>query len=206
MDLWNDVNVDREAFATYLRTLSPSEWDAPSWCEGWTVKSVVTHLLVTTTMSKGQIFLAFLSAGFNLDNMSQKLVQKMNAAMSSDEVVRKIHETAGSKNTPPGLKPTGVFSELLVHAGDVSLALKKPFAFAVDHYVVGLNHMKDVQPVLGCKKRIAGLELRATDTTWSTGSGPLVEGSAQMLLMAMTGRRLACDALSGAGVETLRSR
>jgi hypothetical protein len=63
-----------------------------------------------------------------------------------------------------------------------------------------------VQPVLGCRKRIAGLRLQATDTEWSTGSGPLVEGDVQHLLSAMTGRKQALADLSGDGVNVLRGR
>jgi hypothetical protein len=66
--------------------------------------------------------------------------------------------------------------------------------------------MKDVQPVLGCKKRIEGLQLRATDAEWTTGAGPIVEGDAKHLLSAMTGRSTALDALNGDGVEAMRAR
>ena len=52
MDAWDHIQVDREALADYLATLSPTDWDTPSLCDGWTVKGVATHLLVTPTMSK----------------------------------------------------------------------------------------------------------------------------------------------------------
>jgi len=60
--------------------------------------------------------------------------------------------------------------------------------------------------LIGAKKRIAGLSLRATDAQWSTGSGPEVAGPAISLVMAMTGRGAALDDLSGEGLATLRSR
>ncbi|MGB8860523.1 MAG: hypothetical protein WCC60_14780, partial [Ilumatobacteraceae bacterium] len=75
-----------------------------------------------------------------------------------------------------------------------------------EHMVMALEHMKGVQPVLGCTRRIAGLRLQATDADWSTGSGPVVEGDLQHLLCAMTGRQQALAALTGDGVDTLRSR
>jgi uncharacterized protein (TIGR03083 family) len=206
MDVWELIQTDRLAFADYLGSLSTADWDAMSWCDEWTVKAVTTHLLVTPTMSKGQVFLAFLKSGFNLDKMSAKLVGEMTASMSNEQIVTTTRETAGVRSAPPGLKPIGVFGELLVHASDISFAIGKPFRLPTEHYVIGLNHMKDVQPVLGNKKRIAGLQLRATDADWSTGSGPVVEGDAQHLLSAMTGRREACAALTGAGVDVLRSR
>ncbi len=60
--------------------------------------------------------------------------------------------------------------------------------------------------VVGTKRRISGLTLRATDTEWSTGTGPEVKGPIGTLLMAMTGRKVAAGELSGEGAETLAAR
>jgi hypothetical protein len=46
----------------------------------------------------------------------------------------------------------------------------------------------------------------ATDVDWSHGAGAEVTGPATPLLLAMTGRRGALDALSGAGVATMAGR
>ena len=76
--------------------------------------------------------------------------------------------------------------------------------------IIAINerHLVRLVPLHGSgqKKRIAGLTLRATDTEWSTGSGPTVEGPAQQLLLAVAGRRPALDQLSGDGLATLRAR
>ena len=68
------------------------------------------------------------------------------------------------------------------------------------------NFLKGSNLLIGSKRRIAGLGLRANDLEWATGSGPEVTGPAISLLMAMTGRAAALDDLSGEGVATLRSR
>ena len=47
---------------------------------------------------------------------------------------------------PPGLKPLGVLAEVLVHAGDISEGVGRPLAFPTDHYVAGLDFLKDMQP------------------------------------------------------------
>jgi hypothetical protein len=95
---------------------------------------------------------------------------------------------------------------VVVHASDIAEGAGVPFALTAEHYVAALDHLKDVQPVFGSKERIAGLTLRATDTAWSTGSGPLVEGPVLPLLLAVAGRRAGLDRLSGDGVTTLRGR
>jgi hypothetical protein len=60
--------------------------------------------------------------------------------------------------------------------------------------------------IIGTKRRIAGLKLRATDTDWSAGTGPEVAGPMLTLLVAMTGRKVAPGELSGDGVATLAAR
>jgi hypothetical protein len=163
-------------------------------------------MLVIPTLSKGKIFINFLGSGFNLDRFSAKMVSRITNENSPEELAATLGEAATSRSTPPGLKPMGILAETLVHAGDISESVGRPLAFPTDHYVAGLDYLKDVQPALGCKKRIEGLQLAATDAEWSHGEGLLVEGTAQHLTLAMTGRKATLDHLSGAGVDTLRGR
>jgi hypothetical protein len=65
---------------------------------------------------------------------------------------------------------------------------------------------KGSNTLIGSKKRVAGLALKATDDKWQHGKGEAVEGPLLSLLLAMTGRAAACDDLVGPGVPTLRSR
>ncbi|MGL5826584.1 MAG: maleylpyruvate isomerase family mycothiol-dependent enzyme [Nocardioides sp.] len=206
MDPWEAVEPDREALAHYLGTLESADWSAPSWCDEWNVKAVAAHLLVPATKSKGEVFLSFVKSGFYLHKMSQRYVDAICAAMSTDEIVATTGATAGVRTAPPGLAPIGVLSDLVVHSVDIARAIGKPLTLPTEHYLMALDHMKTVQPVLGCKKRIAGLELRTTDAAWSTGEGPLVQGPADLVLAAMTGRRAALSGLTGPGVEVLASR
>jgi len=69
-----------------------------------------------------------------------------------------------------------------------------------------LDFFKGSNTLIGSKDRIAGLTLKATDADWTHGAGPLVEGPAVSLLMAMTGRKAHLDDLQGDGLATLRSR
>ena len=152
------------------------------------------------------MFRSFLGSGFNLEKMNAKYVRTMTAEMSAADIVAAIRTSAGSRFMPPGLKLPGVLTELVVHSSDISEGVGTAFDLPVEDYVAALDHLKTVQPVFGSKKRIAGLTLRATDTAWSTGSGPVVEGPAQHLLLAIAGRRAALDRLSGDGLATLRGR
>ena len=206
MDPWPMIEADREALGRYLSSLSPDQWERPSLCEDWTVKGVAAHMLVVPTMSKGKVFLAFASSGFNLDKMSAKLVDRLSSELSGEQIAAMTIESAGSQSVPPGLKPMSALGEVLVHSTDISEGAGTPLDLPLEHYVAGLEFMKDVEPVLGCRTRIAGLRLSATDAEWATGDGPAVEGPAKHLLAAMTGRRQSMDHLNGEGVANLRDR
>jgi len=39
------VVAEATALATYCGSLDPAGWEAPSWCEGWSVHEVVSHLV-----------------------------------------------------------------------------------------------------------------------------------------------------------------
>lgn len=56
------------------------------------------------------------------------------------------------------------------------------------------------------KKRIAGLRLLATDSDWSVGDGPSVEGPLASLILVMAGRKAPLEDLSGEGKQTLGDR
>ena len=206
MDTWTSIKDGREALGEYLGGLDAEAWDRPSLCAGWTVKDTAAHMLVIPTLSKGQVFRSFLGSGFNLDKMNAKLVKRLTATMSTEDIAAATVASAGSRSMPPGLKLPGVQTELVVHSSDIAEGVGKPFELPVEDYLAALDHLKDTQPVFGSKTRIAGLTMRTTDATWSTGSGPTVEGPAQQVLLAVAGRRSAFDRLSGDGLATLRTR
>ena len=93
-----------------------------------------------------------------------------------------------------------------MHAEDI----RRPLGIAHHYPVDALTRLADFYTgsnlLIGAKKRIAGLTLRATDADWSTGSGPEVAGPAIAIVMAMTGRKVALDDLEGDGVGALRAR
>jgi hypothetical protein len=60
--------------------------------------------------------------------------------------------------------------------------------------------------LIGSKRRVTGVRLRATDVSWNHGDGPTVEGPLQSLVLAMTGRKQSLPDLTGDGVGVLESR
>ena len=112
-------------------------------------------------------------------------------------------ETATS--APPGPKLSWL-GEALVHAEDIRRPLGIAHDYPVDAVTKVTAFYAGSNVLIGGKRRVTGVTLRATDTDWSHGDGPLVSGPARALMLATTGRRSALDELTGPGVETLRSR
>ena len=99
-------------------------------------------------------------------------------------------------------RPTAALDRNLLYLGLVEIL----YGYPIDAVVRTLDFYKNSNLIVGAKKRIADVNLKATDTSWSTGNGPEAEGPAMSLLMVMTGRPSALTDLTGPGVETLQSR
>ena len=87
-----------------------------------------------------------------------------------------------------------------------SEAREGAFVNTGDLLVQVADFFKGSNLIIGTKRRIEGLTLQATDTTWSHGTGPGVSGPMLPLVMAMTGRPVADGELTGEGAATLRAR
>ena len=103
-------------------------------------------------------------------------------------------------------KPDDVLLEVVVHSEDIRKPLGLHRDFPAGTLVGAADRLKGYGFPFGVKKKIAGLRLQATDTEWSVGDGQVATGSLEALVMAMAGRRVALDDLSGPGVGTLAER
>jgi hypothetical protein len=99
-----------------------------------------------------------------------------------------------------------MLGEAIVHGEDIRRPLGISRAYPMEAVIRVADFFKKSNLLIGSKNRIAGVTLRATDTHWSTGSGPEVSGPMTSLLLAMTGRSAALADLSGDGLDTLRAR
>ena len=57
--------------------------------------------------------------------------------------------------------------------------------------------------LIGARKRVRGVRLVATDTDFDLGTGPVVEGPIQAILLAMGGRPAGIFELTGPGRSRL---
>ncbi len=203
-DIWPDVHAERAALAADLEGLDEDTWRTPSLCNEWPVRSVLAHMTATAKITPGSFFPKLLMSGFSFDRMQAKDIATETAGTPSDTLGR-FKAVVGSTKHPPGPVET-VLGETIVHAEDIRRPIGIRHVYPAAAVVAVADFYKGSNLILGTKRRIAGVTLRATDPDWAYGSGPEVHGPMLSLVMAMTGRKAALDDLTGPGVEVLRGR
>ena len=165
---------------------------------------MLAHQVKTAKLTPPTFFAALIASGFSFKRFAQKGIADESRGGPAATLAA-FRAVAGATTAPPGPKDTWL-GEAIVHSEDIRrpLGLKRDYPIAA--VVRVLDFYKGSNVLIGTKKRIEGVALTATDTSWTHGSGPLVEGAALSLLMAATGRRAHLDDLSGPGLSALRGR
>jgi len=155
-------------------------------------------------MTPGRFVGHLASAGFRFHVMSAKDL----AAETAGPAARTVAEFRGlvdATTHPPG-PIDAMVGEAVVHSEDIRRPLGISRAYPPAAVTRSADFFSASNLLIGTKKRIAGLTLKATDVDWTTGRGPEVSGPVLSLLMAMTGRKAALDDLAGDGLATLAAR
>lgn len=192
------LNDERAELITLLRDLTPAEWEAPSLCAGWRVRDVVGHLLYDEISPMGYARFA-LRRRMNTDRVNNDLVARARH-LSTAELVDRF-ENSGQRITR--MLPNVGLADILVHQQDIRRPLGRPRTIPADRMIAVLNHP---DPFATPGKFTRGLRFVATDVDWSSGAGPEVHGPGEALALAVVGRPVALDELTGDGVATLRQR
>jgi uncharacterized protein (TIGR03083 family) len=203
-DIWRYIGSERSDLADTWESLTPEQWSAPSWCEGWSVQDVAGHLVASAEQTPPHFFKEFAAAGFKFNDFAERGATRC-ASAGSNELIRRLRARTSTRNHPPG-PVSAMLGEVVVHGDDLRRPLGLSHQTPEAALVVVADSWKKTNILIGSKKRIEGLRLAATDSTWTHGDGPEVSGPLQSLVLAMTGRTQVLDDLSGDGVAILASR
>ena len=201
---WPLIRAEREALAADLATLTGEQWATRSLCTDWTVRDVLGHMTATAKMTPPKFFASFAAAGFKFNNMTAKGVAA-EATAPPEAGLANFRDHLKDTTHPPG-PVESMLGEAVIHSEDIRRPLGITREYPPEALVRVAQFFQGSNMIVGAKGRIADLTLRATDTDWSTGTGPEVTGPQLSLILAMTGRSAALADLSGDGVDTLRSR
>lgn len=203
-DLWATIASERGALAEDLADLSSAQWATPSLCAEWTVQEALAHMTSTAHISAPSFLVGLAGSGFSFERFSRKGIERWRGDGPA-QTLQNFRAVQQSRKHPPGPTTTWL-GEAIVHAEDIRRPLGIVRDYPLDAVRQVLEFYTGSNAIIGTKRRIEGVTLRATDTDWTHGSGPEVQGPLLSLLLAGTGRRAALDDLAGDGVRVLRSR
>ncbi|MGO9456725.1 MAG: maleylpyruvate isomerase family mycothiol-dependent enzyme [Acidimicrobiales bacterium] len=203
-ETWTYIHAERAAMADTWAGLSADQWVAKSWCEGWTVQMTAGHVLAAAEQTPLNFYKELLAAGMKFDVFTARGAERL-AAVGPEELVRRLRARTSTTNHPPA-PVVAMLGEIVVHGEDIRRPLGLHHEVPEGALVAVADSWKKTNLLIGAKRRIAGLSLRATDTGWSTGDGPEVAGPMVSLLLAMGGRRGAHADLSGDGLALFAAR
>lgn len=200
--LMDMARAERAELATFLATLTPQQWEAPSLCAGWTVKDVVAHVVSYEDLGAVGLLRRFVKG--RIVHANQVGVDEF-AARTPQQLLDFLTEHLHPSGLTAGFGGMIALIDGTVHHQDIRRALGQPRTIPAQRLTRVLQLVPG-NPRLGAGRRIRGLQLRATDVDWTHGRGPEVVGTGEALLMAMTGRKAALADLRGPGVATLARR
>lgn len=204
-DTWTIVHGERHALVADLEQLEAEHWQQASLCVGWTVHDVAAHLVDTALATRLGFLLGLARARFDFDRQNAHGVERHRGPDPRHTLAR-LREVAPRTSTPPGALDSRIVEEV-VHGEDIRRPLGLVRDYPPEAVERALRYQVATSAALGgARDQVAGLQLEATDAEIGWGSGELVRGSALDLLLGVTGRSVALEDLSGAGVEVLRQR
>lgn len=195
---------ERTDLADLLASLTAEQWESPSLCEGWRVRDVVAHVFSYEDLDLPGLVARFVSGGLNPDRINAAGIAA-EAGRSTEELVRRAREHVQPRGLTAMFGGRIALTDALIHHQDIRRALGMARDVPTERLRCALDFAPTAPP-LRARKRVRGLELVATDIGWRSGKGPEVAGPAEALLMAVAGRRISLDELTGPGLPELAAR
>jgi uncharacterized protein (TIGR03086 family) len=132
MDLVDLYARSLEGFVALVRRVEPNQWEAPSPCDGWTVRELVNHVVNedrwtppmfdgATVAEVGDRFDGDLLGPDPVGNAATAAAQARAAVAAPDALGRTVHLSFG--DTPAREYVYQLFADHLVHGWDLAAAI-----------------------------------------------------------------------------------
>jgi uncharacterized protein (TIGR03083 family) len=195
-DIRAAVAGEREDLAELLAGLAQDDWDKTTLCAGWRVREVVAHITMAFRYSAPRFVVGMVKARGSFDRFADRAARRDAAEMSAAELTASVRDNIHHPWKPPGGGYQGALSHDVIHGLDITVALGIDRQVPADRMRHILDDLKPRQlKYFGVD--LSGIQLRATDLDWSYGTGVPLTGTAQDLLMVLSGRVLPPDHLTG---------
>ena len=200
--IWQTVHLERQRLVADLSGVRDEQWHLPSLCRGWDIHDVLAHLVDTARTGRLSFVRDMLAARMNFDRANENGIAR-EKRQDPQETIDALREVADLTRTPPANLASRLV-EAIVHGEDV----RRPLGIAGGYPEAAIAKALDYQlrtPVVlgGGRKRATGVRLidRKTGAAW--GRGDDAEGDAIDLLLAVSGRRVNQENLTGSGASRL---
>jgi uncharacterized protein (TIGR03083 family) len=191
------VVAERTELATVFGELTPEQWAGPTLCAGWRVREVVAHMTMPFRMSAPRFVLGMLRARGNFGRMADRQARADTARLSDAELLACWRANIEHPWRPPGGGVVGALSHDVIHGLDVTAGLGLPRRVPPERVGIILGGMRE-RNLSYFGVDLSGVRLEATDLDWTFGEGPPLRGTAQDLLLVISGRRRPAGTLDGA--------
>ena len=68
-EIWKHIHAERAQMADTWTTLSPAQWAAQSWCQGWSVQDTAGHILAAAEQTPPHFYQELISAGLPVQRL-----------------------------------------------------------------------------------------------------------------------------------------
>lgn len=194
-----------------LAELDEAGWRTPSLCERWTVQEVAAHLAWASVDPPLATAVGFVRARFDVNRLNDENARRW-ARRGPAAILLQLQENARTGASPFGVPWPAPLVDALVHELDVRRPLGRPRAIAEPDFRVAADFLLAARwplPVLvggDPQRRVGGVRLLATGTSWTCGQGPEVHASPEAVLLLLAGRPVGSEELTGPGAATLAAR
>jgi uncharacterized protein (TIGR03083 family) len=206
-EVWSAVDRRRHAIVVLLTSLSPSEWDTPSLCDGWTVRDVAAHLTMPLLGMRQLVGLALRHPG-GTNHVIREGSIELARRYDTDQLTARLAQLVGVHRPIPGLTCRESLIDAIGHTLDMCIPLARDVAIPPVEVAEAANQVLSYHGNRNSKVfralPLTQFRFAATDHAWSTGSGPDITGTMSDLFLLLTGRTVRIGYLGGPGAVELR--
>jgi len=199
------VANERRSIAALIDDLDADQLATASLCEGWDVKTVAAHLV--SDFADG--FGGFMASGLRHRSIDRGIdaLARRRAQAPAAEIAETLRRRADYRLSPPVTGPLSGLTDVFVHGADMRIPLGLPhrpdprLVTRVLDFLTGPTQLGFFS-----RRRLRGIALHDDDTGRTWGHGDPIRGPGVAVMLAVCGRTVAFDHLTGSGLPLLRSR
>lgn len=186
LQVW--VGPTYAGLADLLASAPTETWDAPSLCESWKVRHVISHVTMPARLTPEQFGAEMAAAGGDFGVLSNTVAAR-DASMPPAQHLAHLRSPVLHDWQPPGGGAAGALSHAVIHSLDVTVALGRSMVAPPEAVAAVLDQFTAANGAwFGVD--LTEIRLEATDTGWSWGTGEVTRTDSGGLVALLSGRTL----------------